>query len=71
MTLVASRLAAEQLVAQFFLRRELVRSCLDVVIFGCEGLTSGENSYAEIAKAKQSYAWSARARSATLRWTGY
>jgi len=27
--------------------------------------------YAEIAKAKQSYAWSARARSATLRWTGY
>src|ERR1700722_3347875 len=36
MTLVASRLAAEQLVSQFFLRRELVRSCLDVVVFGCE-----------------------------------
>src|SRR5258708_25634655 len=32
MALVASRLAAEQLIAQFFLRRELVVSCLHVVV---------------------------------------
>src|SRR4029077_9473167 len=37
MTLVASRLAAEQFIAQFFLRRELVASCLHVVVLGCEG----------------------------------
>src|SRR6266849_3042440 len=37
MTLVASRLAAEQLIAQFFLRRELVVSCLHVVILRREG----------------------------------
>src|SRR5882762_9502541 len=32
MTLVASRLAAEQLISQFFLRRELVFSCLHIVV---------------------------------------
>src|SRR6202030_3171691 len=32
MALVASRLAAEQLIAQFYLRRELVVSCLNVVV---------------------------------------
>src|SRR6266849_3340080 len=37
MALVASRLAAEQLIAQFFLRRELVVSCLHVVVLGREG----------------------------------
>src|SRR5712692_3110945 len=37
MTLVASRLAAKQLIAQFFLRRELVVSCLHVVVFRREG----------------------------------
>src|ERR1700704_2921229 len=37
MTLVASRLAAEQLVAQFFLLCKLVFSCLHVVVLGCEG----------------------------------
>src|ERR1700693_821728 len=37
MTLVASRLAAEQLIAQFFLRRELVVSCLHVGVLGREG----------------------------------
>src|SRR5713101_3074583 len=37
MTLVASRLAAEQLITQFFLRRELVVSCLHVVVLGREG----------------------------------
>src|SRR5258708_1808765 len=37
MTLVASRLAAEQLIAQFFLRRELVVSCLHVVVLRREG----------------------------------
>src|SRR5467141_2929983 len=36
-TLVAARLAAEQVIAQFFLRRELVVSCLRVVVFGREG----------------------------------
>src|SRR4029077_18559454 len=37
MTLVASRLAARQLITQFFLRRELVVSCLHVVVLGREG----------------------------------
>src|SRR6266436_2159531 len=37
MTLVASRLAAEQLIAQFFLLRELVVSCLHVIVLGREG----------------------------------
>src|SRR5260370_18198631 len=37
MTLVASRLAAEQLIAQFFLRRELVVSCLHVVVLRRQG----------------------------------
>src|SRR5260370_13745351 len=37
MALVASRLAAEQLKAQFFLRRELVVSCLHVVVLRGEG----------------------------------
>src|SRR5713226_1467246 len=37
MTLVASRLAAKQLIAQFFLRRELVVSCLHVVVLRREG----------------------------------
>src|ERR1700687_3547391 len=37
MTLVASRLAAEQLIAQFFLRRELLLSFLHVVILRREG----------------------------------
>src|SRR6266849_11047692 len=37
MTLVASRFAAEQVIAQFFLRRELVVSCLHVVVLGREG----------------------------------
>src|SRR5260370_6486805 len=32
MTLVASRLAAEQLIAQFFLRCELIVSCLHIVV---------------------------------------
>src|SRR5258708_21743601 len=37
MALVASRLAAEQLIAQFFRRRELVVSCLHVVVLRREG----------------------------------
>src|ERR1700738_4865325 len=37
MTLVASRFAAEQLIAQFFLRRELLLSFLHVVILRREG----------------------------------
>src|SRR5216683_2252252 len=37
MTLVASRLAAEELITQFFLRRELVVSCLHVVVLRREG----------------------------------
>src|SRR5260370_28238731 len=37
MTLVASRLAAKQLIAQFFLRRELVFFRLHVVLFRREG----------------------------------
>src|SRR5882762_686294 len=37
MTLVASRLPAEQLIAQFFLRRELVFFRLHVVVLGREG----------------------------------
>src|SRR5258708_10557832 len=37
MTLVASRFAAEQVIAQFFLRRELVFFRLHVVVLGREG----------------------------------
>src|SRR5712692_4121341 len=37
MTLVASRLAAEQLIAQFFLRCELIASCLHGIVLRGEG----------------------------------
>src|SRR6266436_7957504 len=37
MALVASRLAAEQLIAQFFLLRKFVFSCLHVVVLRREG----------------------------------
>src|ERR1700719_431187 len=37
MTLVASRFAAKQVVAQFFLLRELLLSCLHVVVLRREG----------------------------------
>src|SRR5229473_3949680 len=37
MALVASRLAAEQLIAQFFLRCELIASCLHGIVLRGEG----------------------------------